>query len=176
MTDDANTLAPLRVVGLRKTFGDITAVSDVSFDIAAGERLALLGESGCGKTTLLRMIAGFERPDAGRILVEGRDITDLPPYERPVNMMFQSYALFPHMNVARNVGFGLVQEGAARAEIDRRVEEALALVQMAHLAKRRPDQLSGGQRQRVALARAIIKRPKLLLLDEPMAALDRKLR
>ena len=176
MTDEANTPVPLRVVGLRKTFGDITAVAGVSFHIAAGERLALLGESGCGKTTLLRMIAGFERPDEGRILVEGRDITDLPPYERPVNMMFQSYALFPHMNVARNVGFGLVQEGVARAEIDRRVEEALALVQMAHLARRRPDQLSGGQRQRVALARAIIKRPKLLLLDEPMAALDRKLR
>jgi len=176
VTDDTNTPIPLRVVGLRKTFGDVTAVADVSFHIANGERLALLGESGCGKTTLLRMIAGFERPDEGRILVDGQDITDLPPYERPVNMMFQSYALFPHMNVARNVGFGLVQEGVARAEIDRRVEEALALVQMAPLAKRRPDQLSGGQRQRVALARAIIKRPKLLLLDEPMAALDRKLR
>ncbi|MBX3500288.1 MAG: ABC transporter ATP-binding protein [Alphaproteobacteria bacterium] len=176
MTDDVDTLSPLRVVGLRKRFGDVAAVSGVSFHIAKGERLALLGESGCGKTTLLRMIAGFERPDAGRILVEGRDITDLPPYERPVNMMFQSYALFPHMNVARNVGFGLVQEGVARAEIARRVEEALDLVQMAHLGGRRPDQLSGGQRQRVALARAIVKRPKLLLLDEPMAALDRKLR
>jgi putrescine transport system ATP-binding protein len=176
VSEDANTSVPLRVVGLRKNFGDVTAVSGVSFHIANGERLALLGESGCGKTTLLRMIAGFERPDEGRILVEGQDITDLPPYERPVNMMFQSYALFPHMNVARNVGFGLVQEGVARAELDRRVEEALELVQMAPLARRRPDQLSGGQRQRVALARAIIKRPKLLLLDEPMAALDRKLR
>jgi len=176
VSEDIDTPSPLRVVGLRKTFGDVAAVSGVSFDIAKGERLALLGESGCGKTTLLRMIAGFERPDAGRILVDGQDITDLPPYERPVNMMFQSYALFPHMTVARNVGFGLVQEGVARAEIERRVEEALELVQMADLGRRRPDQLSGGQRQRVALARAIIKRPKLLLLDEPMAALDRKLR
>ena len=176
MSEALDTSCPLRVVGLRKTFGDVTAVSGVSFHIAEGERLALLGESGCGKTTLLRMIAGFERPDAGRILVGGRDITDLPPYERPVNMMFQSYALFPHMTVARNVGFGLVQEGLPRAEIERRVAEALELVQMAPLARRRPDQLSGGQRQRVALARAIIKRPKLLLLDEPMAALDRKLR
>jgi putrescine transport system ATP-binding protein len=176
VSEDIDTLSPLRVVGLRKTFGDVTAVSGVTFQIAKGERLALLGESGCGKTTLLRMIAGFERPDSGRILVEGRDITDLPPYERPVNMMFQSYALFPHMTVARNVGFGLVQEGLPRTEIERRVEEALELVRMADLGKRRPDQLSGGQRQRVALARAIIKRPKLLLLDEPMAALDRKLR
>ena len=176
MTDAAAPPLALSVVGLRKKFGDVTAVADVSFDIGRGERLALLGESGCGKTTLLRMIAGFERPDTGRILVEGSDITDLPPYERPVNMMFQSYALFPHMTVARNVGFGLVQEGVARAEIERRVEEALELVRMAELAERRPDQLSGGQRQRVALARAIVKRPKLLLLDEPMAALDRKLR
>ena len=173
---DINTLFPLRVIGLRKKFGDVTAVSAVAYHIAKGERLALVGESGCGKTTLLRMIAGFEKPDGGRILVEGQDITDLPPYERPVNMMFQSYALFPHMNVARNVGFGLVQEGLPRPEIDRRVEEALELVQMAPLARRRPDQLSGGQRQRVALARAIVKQPKLLLLDEPMAALDRKLR
>ncbi len=176
MTDAITSPVALQVTGLRKKFGDVTAVAGVSFDIGKGERLALLGESGCGKTTLLRMIAGFERPDAGRILVEGSDITDLPPYERPVNMMFQSYALFPHMNVARNVGFGLVQEGLPRAEIDRRVEEALEMVRMTALAKRRPDQLSGGQRQRVALARAIIKRPKLLLLDEPMAALDRKLR
>jgi putrescine transport system ATP-binding protein len=176
VSEATDTLSPLRVVGLRKRFGDVTAVSDVSFDIGKSERLALLGESGCGKTTLLRMIAGFERPDEGRILVEGCDITDLPPYERPVNMMFQSYALFPHMNVARNVGFGLVQEGLPRAEIERRVAEALELVRMADLGKRRPDQLSGGQRQRVALARAIVKRPKLLLLDEPMAALDRKLR
>jgi putrescine transport system ATP-binding protein len=176
VTEDSDTLVPLRVVGLRKRYGDVTAVADVSFQIAKGERLALLGESGCGKTTLLRMIAGFERPDEGRILVEGQDITDLPPYERPVNMMFQSYALFPHMTVARNVGFGLVQEGVAKAEIERRVADALELVQMAHLAGRKPDQLSGGQRQRVALARAIVKRPKLLLLDEPMAALDRKLR
>jgi putrescine transport system ATP-binding protein len=148
----------------------------VSLDITLGEFFALLGPSGCGKTTLMRLIAGFEQPDEGRIFIGGVDVTDVPPHKRPVNMMFQSYALFPHMSVEKNVGFGLNQEGAPRAEIAERVAEMLRLVQLEALGKRRPDQLSGGQKQRVALARALAKRPKLLLLDEPLAALDRKLR
>ena len=159
-----------------KKFGDFTAVDDVSVSIYQGEFFALLGGSGCGKTTLLRMLAGFEQPTAGRLLIDGVDVTDLPPYERPVNMMFQSYALFPHMSVEHNVGFGLRQDGVPRAEIADRVRETLELVQLGQFARRKPHQLSGGQRQRVALARSLIKKPKLLLLDEPLAALDKKLR
>ncbi|MBV8841032.1 MAG: ABC transporter ATP-binding protein [Alphaproteobacteria bacterium] len=159
-----------------KRFGDFTAVDGVSLDIQDGEFFALLGPSGCGKTTLLRMLAGFERPDAGRVVLGGADLTGVPPYRRPVNMMFQSYALFPHLTVAANVAFGLKQDGLPRQEIAARVDEMLALVQLSALAARKPDQLSGGQRQRVALARSLAKRPKVLLLDEPLAALDRKLR
>lgn len=159
-----------------KRFGGVTAVADVSLALYPREFFALLGPSGCGKTTLMRMLAGFETPDEGQILLDGVDITAVPPHLRPVNMMFQSYALFPHLSVADNIGYGLKREGLPRAEIDRRVAEMLALVKLDGLGKRRPDQLSGGQRQRVALARALAKRPKLLLLDEPMAALDRKLR
>ena len=162
--------------GVTKRFGGVTAVADVSLSLYPREFFALLGPSGCGKTTLMRMLAGFETPDAGAILLDGVDITAVPPHLRPVNMMFQSYALFPHLSVADNIGYGLKREGVPRAEIDRRVAEMLALVKLDGLGKRRPDQLSGGQRQRVALARALAKRPKLLLLDEPMAALDRKLR
>lgn len=166
----------VRIEGLAKRYGPVVAVDEVDLEIERGELFALLGGSGCGKTTLLRMLAGFETPDAGRVLIDGQDMTGVPPHLRPVNMMFQSYALFPHMTVADNVGYGLRREGVARAETDRRVVEALEQVRLADLARRRPSQLSGGQRQRVALARALVKRPKLLLLDEPLAALDRKLR
>ena len=166
----------LRIEGVCKSFGPVTAVDDVSLDIARGEFFALLGPSGCGKTTLLRMLAGFETPSAGALLLEGVDLAALPPYRRPVNMMFQSYALFPHMSVAGNVAFGLRQDRVPRAEIATRVADALALVELSSLARRKPHQLSGGQRQRVALARSLVKRPKLLLLDEPLAALDKKLR
>src|SRR5438105_2118497 len=159
-----------------KRFGDFTAVDGVTLDIHAREFFALLGPSGCGKTTLLRLLAGFERPDAGRVILDGVDLTGLAPYRRPVNMMFQSYALFPHMTVAGNVAFGLKQDALPKDQIAARVEEMLALVQLSGVAARRPDQLSGGQRQRVALARSLAKRPKVLLLDEPLAALDRKLR
>jgi len=169
--------APLvRFVGVTKRFGDVVAVDDVSLDIAEGECFALLGGSGSGKTTLLRLLAGFERPTAGRMFIGEQDITDVPPHRRPINMMFQSYALFPHMNVERNVGFGLRQEGLPKDVIRERVVAALKLVEMETFIKRRPDQLSGGQRQRVALARALVKRPKVLLLDEPLAALDKRLR
>ena len=169
-------MALLEIAGASKYFGATAAVDNVSFDVEPGELFALLGPSGCGKTTLLRLIAGFETPDSGRIVIDGTDITALPPYERPVNMMFQSYALFPHLDVAANIAFGLRQEGMERRRRDARVAEMLALVQMSDYARRRPHELSGGQRQRVALARALAKMPKLLLLDEPLAALDRKLR
>ncbi|PZN99318.1 MAG: polyamine ABC transporter ATP-binding protein [Hyphomicrobiales bacterium] len=171
---DAKPLVEFR--GVTKRFGAVTAVSELSLSLYPREFFALLGPSGCGKTTLMRMLAGFETPDEGQILIDGIDITAVPPHLRPVNMMFQSYALFPHLSVAGNIAYGLKREGLPRAEIARRVEEMLALVKLGGLGRRKPDQLSGGQRQRVALARALAKRPKLLLLDEPMAALDRKLR
>jgi len=166
----------IRIRGLSKHFGKFAAVNNVDLDIEKGELFSILGGSGCGKTTLLRMLAGFETPSSGTIEIHGVDITDLPPYERPVNMMFQSYAVFPHMSVEKNIGYGLRKEKTPRAQLSKRVDEMLELVQLADLRDRRPDQLSGGQRQRVALARALIKRPKVLLLDEPLAALDKKLR
>lgn len=166
----------LRIRDVVKRFGAVTAIDHVSLDIYGAEFFALLGPSGCGKTTLLRMLAGFEQPTSGAIELDGVDIAGVPPYERPVNMMFQSYALFPHMSVEKNIAFGLEQEGMPRPERNRRVEEMLALAKLEPFAKRKPDQLSGGQRQRVALARALAKRPKLLLLDEPLGALDKKLR
>ena len=166
----------LRIEGVGKKFGGFRAVDRVSLDIAAGEFFALLGPSGCGKTTLLRMLAGFETPDEGRILLGGKDIAQVLPHERPVNMMFQNYALFPHLNVRDNIAFGLRRAGMARAEINTRVAEMVALVKLDGLEKRKPDQLSGGQRQRVALARSLARRPQVLLLDEPLAALDKKLR
>jgi putrescine transport system ATP-binding protein len=168
--------AYVRIEHVTKRFDDFAAVDDVSLDIYRGEIFCLLGGSGSGKTTLLRMLAGFETPTAGRILVDGRDMSTVPPYQRPVNMMFQSYALFPHMSVEKNIAFGLEQERLGRDEIKRRVGEILDIVKMGSFGHRKPHQLSGGQRQRIALARALVKRPKLLLLDEPLAALDRKLR
>jgi putrescine transport system ATP-binding protein len=169
-------MALLEIAGASKRFGATAAVDNVSLTVKRGAFYALLGPSGCGKTTLLRMIAGFETPDSGRIVIDGVDVTGLPAYARPVNMMFQSYALFPHLDVAGNIAFGLRQERMDRRRIAARVAEMLALVQMASYERRRPHELSGGQRQRVALARALAKMPKLLLLDEPLAALDRKLR
>src|SRR5579872_2041053 len=166
----------LRIDSVVKKFGGFRAVDSFSLDIRAGEFFALLGPSGCGKTTLLRMLAGFETPDEGRILLDGKDITRVPPHQRPVNMMFQSYALFPHLSVRDNVAFGLKRADMPQAQIDARVAEMVALVKLDGLEKRKPDQLSGGQRQRVALARALARRPRLLLLDEPLAALDKKLR
>ena len=159
-----------------KRFGDFTAVNNLSLTIYEREFFALLGASGCGKSTLLRMLAGFEEPTSGRILLDGQDLRGIPPYRRPVNMMFQSYALFPHMTVEANIAFGLRQDGMPRAQIAARVAEMLKLVKLEHFAKRKPHQLSGGQRQRVALARSVAKRPKVLLLDEPLGALDKKLR
>lgn len=166
----------VKIDRVTKKFDETVAVDDVSLEIKKGEIFALLGGSGSGKSTLLRMLAGFERPTEGRIFLDGVDITDMPPYERPINMMFQSYALFPHMTVAQNIAFGLQQDKMPKAEIEARVAEMLKLVHMTQYAKRKPHQLSGGQRQRVALARSLAKRPKLLLLDEPMGALDKKLR
>lgn len=171
------TAAPIvRFEGVTKRFGDHTAVDGVDLEITEGEVFALLGASGCGKTTLMRLLAGFETPDAGRIWLDGADVTALPPHRRPAHMMFQSYALFPHLTVAQNVAFGLARQGLAKAAAAARVEEMLALVRLEGLGRRRPDQLSGGQQQRVALARALAPRPRVLLLDEPLAALDRKLR
>jgi putrescine transport system ATP-binding protein len=166
----------IRVENVTKHFGDAIAVDHLSLDIFEREFFCLLGPSGCGKTTLMRMLAGFEEPSKGRMTLAGSDLAGVPPYRRPVNMMFQSYALFPHMNVERNIAFGLKQDGLPKGEIAARVGEMLRLVQLEKLATRRPDQLSGGQRQRVALARALAKRPKVLLLDEPLGALDKKLR
>ncbi len=166
----------LKIDRVSKLFGDVRAVDDVSLTIDQGEIFSLLGGSGSGKSTLLRMLAGFEKPSSGRIFLDGEDITDIPPYDRPINMMFQSYALFPHMTVAQNIAFGLKQDKMKKDEIKVHVDEMLRLVRMEAFANRKPHQLSGGQRQRVALARSLAKRPKLLLLDEPMGALDKKLR
>jgi len=166
----------VRIENVTKKFGDVYAVSDVSLDIYKGELFCLLGGSGSGKSTLLRMLAGFEEPTAGRIEIDGQDMTGVPPYNRPVNMMFQSYALFPHMSVEQNIAYGLKRDHMARGEIADRVAELLRLVKLEDYGRRKPHQLSGGQRQRVALARALAKRPKLLLLDEPLGALDKKLR
>ncbi len=166
----------LEVRNLTKSFDGQAAVDDVSLTIYKGEIFALLGASGCGKSTLLRMLAGFEHPTQGQIVLDGQDLSLVPPYQRPINMMFQSYALFPHMTVEKNIAFGLKQDRLPRSEIKDRVEEMLTLVHMQEFAGRKPHQLSGGQRQRVALARSLAKRPKLLLLDEPMGALDKKLR
>src|SRR5882757_359146 len=166
----------LRIEGVVKRFGGFTAVDKLSLDIRAGEFFALLGPSGCGKTTLLRMLAGFETPDAGKILLNGKDIAQVLPHRRPVNMMFQNYALFPHLSVCDNIAFGLKRANMPRPQIDARVAEMVALVKLEGLEKRKPDQLSGGQKQRVALARSLARRPQVLLLDEPLAALDKKLR
>ncbi|WP_375599128.1 ABC transporter ATP-binding protein [Devosia sp. Naph2] len=174
--DTANNKPFVRIRNVSKKFGDIIAVDDVSLDIYKSELFCLLGGSGSGKSTLLRMLAGFENPTSGAIEIDGQDMTAVPPYDRPVNMMFQSYALFPHMSVEQNIAYGLKRDGLPRAEINARVEELLALVKLEDYGKRKPHQLSGGQRQRVALARALAKRPKLLLLDEPLGALDKKLR
>ena len=166
----------VKIRALTKTFGSFTAVSAVDLDIYEGELFSLLGGSGCGKTTLLRMLAGFEEPSSGTISIDGVDMAKIPPYQRPVNMMFQSYALFPHMTVEQNVGYGLKQDRVEKNEIAERVAEILTIVELTPFNKRKPHQLSGGQRQRVALARSLVKKPKVLLLDEPLAALDKRLR
>jgi putrescine transport system ATP-binding protein len=166
----------IRFENVTKTFGDFVAVKNLTLDIYEREFFSLLGPSGCGKTTLMRMLAGFDEPSSGRILLQGKDLAGVPPYKRPTNMMFQSYALFPHMSVRKNIAFGLEQDNLPKGDIDARVDEMLALVKLKEFAARKPSQLSGGQRQRVALARSLAKRPKVLLLDEPLGALDRKLR
>lgn len=166
----------LHIDSIVKTFDEFTAVDRVTLDVSRGEIFALLGPSGCGKSTLLRMLAGFEKPTSGRILLDGKELTHVPPYKRPVNMMFQSYALFPHLSVSDNIAFGLRRDRLPRGEVAERVEEMLRLTQLTKYAKRKPHQLSGGQQQRVALARSLAKRPQLLLLDEPLGALDKKLR
>ncbi|MBA3847840.1 MAG: ATP-binding cassette domain-containing protein, partial [Planctomycetes bacterium] len=168
--------AGLVVTGVRKRFGQVAVLDDVGFAAARGEFVTLLGPSGCGKTTLLRIVAGLERADAGRVLVHGRELTSEPPDRRPVNTVFQNYALFPHLSVADNVAFGLRARRVADADVRRRVADALALLRIDELAGRRPDQLSGGQKQRVAVARALVNEPAVLLLDEPMSALDAQLR
>ncbi|MBZ9672636.1 ABC transporter ATP-binding protein [Mesorhizobium sp. ES1-3] len=174
--NDPNAKPYIQFDNVSKKFGDFTAVNNLSLTIFEREFFALLGASGCGKSTLLRMLAGFEEPTAGRILLDGQDLHGIPPYRRPVNMMFQSYALFPHMTVENNIAFGLKQEGMPKPDIGKRVADMLKLVKLEQFAKRKPHQLSGGQRQRVALARSVAKRPKVLLLDEPLGALDKKLR
>lgn len=166
----------VRIDGVTKKFGSFTAVDNISLDIYEREFYSLLGPSGCGKTTLLRMLAGFEMPSTGRIIIDGEDMSTVPPHKRPVNMMFQSYALFPHMTVEENIAFGLKQDHLPKADIAERVERMINLVQLNKFAKRKPEQLSGGQKQRVALARSLAKKPKILLLDEPLGALDKKLR
>jgi putrescine transport system ATP-binding protein len=172
----ASAPAFLQIQDVVKDFNGFKAVNKVSLDIAKGEIFALLGSSGCGKSTLLRMLAGFETPTSGRIVLNGQDLAELPPYQRPMNMMFQSYALFPHLTVWENIAFGLKREGQPREQIAERVEAMLKLVQLAKFAQRKPHQLSGGQQQRVALARSLAKQPQMLLLDEPLGALDKKLR
>lgn len=173
---EADAVPFIRFENVTKRFGDFVAVDNLTLDIYEREFFSLLGPSGCGKTTLMRMLAGFEQPTTGRILLQGKDLAGTPPYKRPTNMMFQSYALFPHMTVEKNIAFGLEQDNLPKGEIDARVQEMLKLVKLESFAKRKPNQLSGGQRQRVALARSLAKRPKVLLLDEPLGALDRKLR
>jgi putrescine transport system ATP-binding protein len=173
---EAQDIPLLRIDAVVKKFGAVRAVDRLSLDIKAGEFFALLGPSGCGKTTLLRMLAGFEMPDQGRILLDGKDIAQVLPHQRPINMMFQNYALFPHLSVRENIAFGLKRMGMPRGEIKRRVAEMVSLVKLDGLEDRKPDQLSGGQKQRVALARSLARRPRVLLLDEPLAALDKKLR
>ena len=166
----------IKIQGITKRFGDFTAVDNVDLDIYKGELFCWLGGSGCGKSTLLRMLAGFETPTAGKIFIDGIEMNDIPAYERPVNMMFQSYALFPHMTVEKNIAYGLVRDGLDKNTISDKVNEIINMVELTEFGKRKPHQLSGGQRQRVALARALVKQPKVLLLDEPLGALDKRLR